>query len=98
MIQNGRDLAARGIGISSDAELPQRGAEVKIRSLADHAFIFKHENDDQRKVDSAAGRRKPSPIAFVGSGESSLYDHCIFSVMHALGEETEVGESLLVLV
>ena len=92
------DLSAPGIGISRDAELSQRGPYVEVGPLADHAFLFELKDDDQRKVDFAAGRGKTPPVPIVRSGKSALDDDCTVCVMNGLGMEAEVGKSLLVLI
>jgi len=98
VIHGSRDPSASGIGISRHAELSKRGSDVEIGPLADHAFIFEFEDDDQRKVDFAAGRRKTPPVPIVCSDEASLDDDRIVCVMHSLGLEPEVREALLVLI
>src|ERR1700674_3847692 len=98
MIQHCRDLSSRRIGIPSHTELRQCRPDIEVGSLADHSVVFKHKDDDQGEVDFAAGCWKPSPAAVVCSSEPAFDDHRIVCVMHVLRIETEVGESLLVLV
>src|ERR1041384_3081991 len=97
MVDGGRDLPGPGVGVAGPAQLPQRGAEVEVRSLADHPLAVELENDDEREVDLAARRRQPAPIAEMGAAEAPLDDDRVVGVVHRLRLEAKVGKSLLVL-
>src|SRR5437879_12402088 len=73
------------------------GSLCRSRSSRSHALLFELKDDDQRKVDFAAGRGKTPPVPIVRSGKSALDDDCTVCVMNGLGMEAEVGKSLLVL-